>query len=444
MATYLRKVAVGIFLWVFLQGGHAIAGETAKEIERLLATGAAGQAYELGLARSAQEAGDPEFDFAFALAAIQVGHPERAVFALERVLFLFPENDRVRLELARAHFMLGNFPEARTQFELVLTHKPPKNVRERIQLFLAKIREQEAAIRPTYSAYTEIRVGHDTNINSATADTTVAVPALGLVTLAENAIELDDNFIELEVAGEALRPISKKKALFGKVAGIIRDNDDTDAFDTDTIQLRGGISFLGKRSLFRVPLQYERLDLDGEEFRRLFLAGLEWERPVGNADRLTVFGQVGAVEYPEQETRDVTVVLVGTTWTHRFPRANKQVFLGVYLGDEEADDDEPPVFQEHNGRDYFGLYGGFQWNITPKQLFYVNGNLQSIEHDAPQPVFGETRDEDFFQAAVGWNWQWRPKWTINIELSYYDNDSNIELFSYDRTVVHTGVRFDFY
>lgn len=434
----------GLLACVLLQVDPAEAASTAEDMQKLLDANAAGRAYDLGLQQLPQEAGDPQFDFAFGLAAMQVGHAEQAMFAFERVLLQFPENDRVRLELARAHFMLGNFPEARTQFEIVLTHKPPENVRERVQLFLAKIREQEAAVRSVFHGYIVLRGGHDTNVSAATADTQVQVPALGLVTLAENAVELAGNFAELELAGEALRPISKKKALFGKVTAIVRDNFDVDGdfneeFDQDTLQLRGGISFLGKKSIFRLPIQYEHLRLGGEEFRNLVLVAAEWERVFTEARRLTLFGQLGAVRYPDQSFRDVDLGVLGLAWTQRFSR--QQISIGVYYGAEEAVEDTPEA--EANSRSYPGLYGAYQWNITPRHLLYLNGNVQLIEHKEPQPVFDEKRDETFTEVRLGWSWRFRPKWTINTELKYTNNDSNLELFSYDRAQAFAGVRFDF-
>jgi tetratricopeptide (TPR) repeat protein len=436
---------LGVLLWVLLQGLPAVAGETAKEIERLLDAGSTQRAYQLAESRAAEEAGDPEFDFLYALAAIEVGHPERAVFALERVLFLHPQNDRVRLELARAQFLLGNYPEARTQFEWVLTHRPPTNVREQIKLFLAKINEQEKAVRPSFHSYVNVNSGHDTNINSATADSAVSSPLLPVIPLDETSQELADDFIELEIGGEALRPITKKKILFGKASFSTRDNLDTDEFDIDILGLRGGISFVGKNSIVRVPLQYEQLDLDGEDFRRLFITGIEWERPLTRLDRLAVFGQLGPIEYPDEEFRDVDLALVGVAWTHNFGQVNRLIALGIYYGDENADSDDPgDIPSEYWGRDYVGIYGRFAWNMTPRQAFYASASFQTIEHDAPDPSFGEVRDEDLSQITAGWRWQWRPKWTINVELSHYNNDSNLELYSYDRTQLYGGVRFGFY
>ncbi len=446
MAPYVR---LGALLGSLLCTGHVAATETAEEIQRLLSAGSAGPAYELGLDRLAKEAGNPDFDFAFGLAALQVGKAAQAAFAFERILLLYPENDRVRLELGRAQFTLGNFLEARTQFEIVLTHNPPPNVQERVKLFLAKIKEQEKAVRPVFHAYVATRLGYDSNVNAGPGDQLVPVSGLGTVVLAPGAVELSGNFLEAELAGEVLRPISKKKALFGKAAGVIRknfdvENDFDDEFDTARVLLRGGISFLGKRSILRLPLQYENIWLnsdDLEDFRRIFLAGIEWERSLGASDRIMPFGQLGAVRYPEQSFRDVNLGVAGVTWIHRFARANKEFRVGLYVGTE--DNVEDGAAAEAIARDYVGLFGLFQWNPTPRQLLFVNATLQASDYEGPQPVFAEVREDDYYALTAGWNWRWRPKWTINLELKYEKQESNLDIFTYDRTQVFGGVRFDF-
>ena len=138
------------------------------------------------------------------------------------------------------------------------------------------------------------------------------------------------------------------------------------------------------------------------------------------------------------------MALIGTAWTHNFGQANRLISLGIYFGDEKAGSNDPDIFREHWGRNYTGIYGRFNWNFTPRQTFYLSSSFQTIEHDAPDPVFGDVRDEDLAQITAGWRWQWQPKWTINVELSHYNNDSNLELYSYERTQLHGGVRFGFY
>jgi tetratricopeptide (TPR) repeat protein len=446
MPFYLR---LAVLLGVALYATHVAGAETAAEMQRLIDSGAAGQAYELGLSRLKTEAGNADFDFAFGLAAMQVGKPGQAVFAFERVLFLYPENDRVRLELARAQFVLGNLPEARTQFEIVLTHNPPPNVRERVQLFLSKIKEQEKAVRAVYHGYTSLKLGYDSNVNAGPADSLIPVPGLGTVVLAPAAVQLGGDFLEAELGGEVVRPISKKKALFGKISGLLRDYFNVDGgfddqFDYAQLNLRGGISFLGKKSVLRLPIEYQNLWLnsaDVQDFRRILLAGIEWERSLNSTNRIMPFGQIGGVRYPNQDFRNVNLALLGTTWIYRFPKANKQFRLGLYFGDEE--NVESGAAADAVARNYLGLFGLFQWNPTPRQLFFLNLTVQDNQYKEPQPVFGETREDTYFALSTGWNWRWKPKWTINIEVKYENQDSNLEIFQYDRTQVYGGVRFDF-
>ncbi|HEB98506.1 MAG TPA: tetratricopeptide repeat protein, partial [Thiotrichales bacterium] len=84
--------------------------------------------WEQWLDRAAAEAGDPDFDMAFGLAALEFGHPEQAVFAFERVLMIRPWDHRARLELGRAQLANGNFAAARESFQTVLDAQPPETV----------------------------------------------------------------------------------------------------------------------------------------------------------------------------------------------------------------------------------------------------------------------------------------------------------------------------
>ena len=64
------------------------------------------KAHELAMQHVASEEGDPEFDFYYGLAALETGHAEEASFVFERLVALHPENDRFRLEYARALYQI--------------------------------------------------------------------------------------------------------------------------------------------------------------------------------------------------------------------------------------------------------------------------------------------------------------------------------------------------
>ena len=70
--------------------GASLGGNPTETIKTLFAQGQFEQAYELGRAAEFNWEGDPEFDFNYGLAAIESGHYEDAIFALERVVFHAP------------------------------------------------------------------------------------------------------------------------------------------------------------------------------------------------------------------------------------------------------------------------------------------------------------------------------------------------------------------
>ncbi|HEY4637474.1 MAG TPA: hypothetical protein VIH23_04345, partial [Burkholderiales bacterium] len=70
----------------------ALADAVTDRARALLQRNDAQAAYKLLLPLEPQRAGDPEYDYLLGIAALDAGEPERAVFALERVLALQPDN----------------------------------------------------------------------------------------------------------------------------------------------------------------------------------------------------------------------------------------------------------------------------------------------------------------------------------------------------------------
>ena len=73
-----------------------------RQLDDLIKRGQYEEAYALASANLDQYEGEPEFDFLLGLAAMDSGRPTEAVFALERIAYLYPDQQRVKLELARA------------------------------------------------------------------------------------------------------------------------------------------------------------------------------------------------------------------------------------------------------------------------------------------------------------------------------------------------------
>ena len=147
------------FSWRVSSSHAAVPGNPTETIKTLYSQGQFEQAYQLGRAAEFNWEGDPEFDFNYGLAAIESGHYEDAIFALERVVFLRPDILRLRLELARAHFLNENFVAARAEFQRVLERSPPPNVQENIARFLAQMDAAQLAKRRQINGWGQLRGG---------------------------------------------------------------------------------------------------------------------------------------------------------------------------------------------------------------------------------------------------------------------------------------------
>ena len=104
MQRWIGVVARYVFVFSLVATTFsALADALTDQAKRLLAQKQPKQAYDLLLPQEAARAGDPEFDYLLGVAALDSGDRERAVFALERVLAVQPNNHLARAEIARAY-----------------------------------------------------------------------------------------------------------------------------------------------------------------------------------------------------------------------------------------------------------------------------------------------------------------------------------------------------
>ena len=199
LTRYLRSFHCAWCSCVLVLLIGSTANATAADLEQalsLLGAGDAEQAYLLLAPDEETEAGNPNFDYLLGLAALDSGRPGRAVFALERVLAADPTHARARAEIARAYFQLGELDTARGEFEAVKLQGVPPQVAEAMQRFLTAIDQRVDGNRRMLRGYIEAGLGYDSNINSATDQRNIAVPAFGglIFTLSDDGVEESDGF----------------------------------------------------------------------------------------------------------------------------------------------------------------------------------------------------------------------------------------------------------
>ncbi len=418
------------------------------------------QAYDLALPQLEEGEGEPEFDFYYGVAAIETGHINEGVFALERVLLVQPNNLRARLELARGYFILKEDSRAQQEFNAVLKQNPSANVQANVQRFLDAIRLREGRYRPTANAYVEAGFGHDTNVSSSTDGDVVLFNFL-----TSNLSDESDEFIYARAGGSYNKPFRPGRSLFTSVEVQSRHNLNDDNFDTSYINATAGLSIIKGADQYRVSLQGQKyhvgesnlndfLASDEDTFRQLIGINGEWRRTVSSATQVSLFGQVADLHYPGADIRDSLLFTAGVGATHVVSndeawvkRYKPVVFGSAWLGMEHSDD-RSQAAQSLADREFLGVRGGIRILPTAKLSLDASVTYQWGEYnDDSLIIFNSsgavTREDDFYYAAVGAKYLLTDQIILGGELSYTDNDSTLSLNDFDRTQARAYVRYSF-
>jgi tetratricopeptide (TPR) repeat protein len=442
----LPMLAFGINFHVFAAEDENLPPNA--ELDRLISAGQYQEAYDLGKPGLFDWEGDEAFDFLYGLAALEIGEPNEAVFALERTATTATDQvlrGRARLELARAYFLTNNLTASENLFNAVLQSDPPANVRQNIEAFLQLIETRQNARESAFSWTLSSSIGSDDNINSATSNSLIDTPLIGQIELSQDGRETDDNFNNSSLAMVYNYPLDRNRSIDARVNLTHLDNFNTDQFDIDS--LRGELAYLwgDETNQFRHGVSINKVNLDGEGFQDAVALNSSWQRSGSNGWYQSVSGSYSQIRFNTglgaelNDLRDVDQVLL-TAGLTKIAGAFTQS-LNLYHADE---DPENPNGGSHNGRRFTGLAYSVLYNLSTQHTPYLRISTQDVEHDDEHPVFINTvRSDDNQSATAGWFWQASRKLMVSGDVSYTENSSNIELFDFSRFRFQAGFRYRF-
>jgi tetratricopeptide (TPR) repeat protein len=430
------------YAFVFSLGACAssvLADALTDRAQRLLSQKQAKQAYDLLLPQEGARAGDPEFDYLLGLAALDSGNLERAVFALERVLAVQPTNHLARAEIARAYLEMGERDAARQEFETVRRQPIPEDAKVTIDRFLSAIAASDVT---QVTGFVELGVGHDTNVNSATSSSQIALPVLGgiIATLNQNAQRRSDNFGALSGGVNVTHRLSPEWAVVGGAVGAGKFNRNANEFDTLTLDGNLGVRWSRNKEAITVGMQLQQFDLDYARFRETTGAIAQWQHLFDEFHQATLFTQYSELRYPSQEIRNANRTIVGAAYSQAFKNQYSPVLFGtVYTGREDEIAADVPQL----GHVPFGVRLGGEARITTGLSAFANTSYEYRRYGGPDPLFLVNRKDRQFDVSGGLSYILRPGTTLIGQVAHTDNHSNVELNRFRRTLTTVSVRFNF-
>ncbi len=428
---------IGIFFAVL--SVSVLADATIERARRLLEQQQPKQAYELLLPLESQRAGDPQYDYLLGIAALDSGQVERAIFALERVLAVQPDNALARAEIARAYYLGGERETARKEFENVTRQRIPPRARETVDRYLSAIAASEIT---RVQAYFEVGFGSDSNVNSATASSQIALPSLGgvIATLQPGATQDSDLFTGLAGGVNFTRKLNDAWSAVGSASAYGSFYRDATDFNRLTVDGSLGARWAKEANAITVGALAQSFQLQNDRYRDSWGGVAQWQHSYDERRQLTGYIQHARLHYPSQDIRDADRDIVGVAYAQAFAGSYTPVLYGSLYGGQEKERASGVPWLGHTP---VGVRLGGQATLGSGWSAFGSLAFEQRRYDGADPTFLATRRDDQTDAGVGVGYLLRPGVTLLGQVNLTDNDSNIQLYKFRRTVALVSVRFNY-
>ena len=437
----IRATRVSVFVGVILAtlSLSAFADAALEHAKQLLVEHQPKQAYEMLAPLEPQRAGDPEFDYLLGIAALDSGEIERAIFALERVLAVQPDNALARAEIARAYYLAGERDTARREFENVKHEKIPEKARETVDRYLSAIAASEVT---RVQAYFEMGIGSDSNVNAATASSQIAIPSLGgvIATLNPGTTQNSDLFTGMAGGVNFTHKLSDTWAAVGSAAATGSFYRDATDFNRLTLDGSLGARWAKDADAITVGALAQDFQLQNDRYRDAWGGVAQWQHSYDERRQITGYLQHARLHYPSQNVRDADRDIAGIGYAQAFAGTYTPVlYASVYAGQEKERDSQFPWL----GHKPAGLRLGGQATLGNGWSAFGSLAFEQRRYNGADPTFLETRRDNELDAGAGLGYLIRAGVTLLGQVSHTDSDSNIQLYKFRRTVGLISVRFNY-
>lgn len=394
-------------------------------------------------------------EFDAALQAIEEDRLRTARNRLTALLAANPSLSRARLELARVHYLDSDYAQARTEARRVLDDPDaPPSVRVTILAFLAQIDADEKRFAARHQWAPSLYAGlmYDSNVNVGPSrdiintGSVVCTPALPCT-----ADSPEKDFAAVISPGIVHTYNPNRRFDWGEQQGSFlwesqanayyRAYFDESDFNLGVLTLRTGPAWVVPgRWRAGVGLQLDQIFLGDESLALFSSLNPNISFQVGDNTEIALDGLVTQRHYWEdsEEDRDGWYRSASVLATRYFSERRFALQAGAGYSDFDADADR----FGHSGPD---LTGGLLWQAWSSGLVFARISYRRYEFDGPEsfPFEDQVRDDDELRYYLGFQHDFRAgtlrNWSLLGSWTHTDNDSNVQIYEYDRDMLNLGL-----
>lgn len=419
-----------------------------EQAQQQLANGNAAQALTLLQQSEGQLAGHPEFDFLLGQSALHADEPSLAAFAFERCLAINPQHELCRLGILHAHVQLNETHSARTEIRQLRQSARTSEVQATIAHYLDLLSQAETdSLTPQLSSYIQVGVGYDTNINSATDLSEIALPGLDDATylLPKEHQRQKSGFATARYHVRYVRPLDQKWSLTAQGTISARGNFDTGRYNHLVSTLQLGIDRSVNQHQFSTKIQLQNYRLRNRNFRNSGSILTQYAYSFNNTTELSVFGQATKINYsgnryaPNNSRRNAKRFVGGLTLLKGLANERAVGYLTAYGGTHQKTKHMGPKNQNHR---LAGVRIGGTYLVTPRFMIQAGVSIERRHFRHEHSSFGTRRKDTFYDVNLGAAYAINRKLSLRPQYQYYTNRSNIPLSRYKRHIFMLNLRYD--
>ena len=431
--------ARALLLAVAMAFGQAALGEDPDiaRAEQLVREGRYQEAYDLLAPFEAAGATDPAFGYLLGRAALGTNRPDKARALLEQSLKARPESISARLALGRAYYALGQYAEAKIEFETVFSFDNlPPDLESQVQIYAGTAEQYlDKGERLTWFGYAETGIGQY-RVNSTRG------------TQAFGGDDRRDTFYNARVGGALDYFIADNYSLDASLDYRFRYYDNPDIRNDSDWRWRAAVTrALGENSIAFGTRG--RVSYRGEGIHRTDYSLFATYRHRLDADNLVSFGaEVQRRHYPNGPLRERsrTTSTANAGWTRGFADGKASFSLrgwGGYNYATSRPDGDSAVYGATASLDYTfsERVGGFLFGWWEHDNF--NTDRVHFHPDALDEGVILRRQDNLYEVGAGVVWEFVRNWTLRPEILYIRDQSNATAFNYSSTEVWLNVRYGF-
>lgn len=418
-----------------------------EQAQKLLIAKQPGQALTLLEAAHDPAAAPTQELFLLGMAAKQSENIRKAESYFRAAVQREPGAGRIRLELAEVLFRQGKFDASREELTAVRAMNPPEQVRKNIDGFIAQVDAAKAdpSIRPqgpqkNWSAYVTVGLTSDSNVNAGPSDDTIFLYGLPF-TLSSDAQETKDAAAFLRTGISHQVPLGENMAWRSGAHLSLTNYFDADAYDTVSLSASTGPVFkLGDKGLVSIPITYDvqRYSEQGSWYSQSFGIAPRFQYTVHPNLQFYLDTSISRKRYKDNSDRNLTAYTFSPSLNYQ-PHENGNIAFGLQYG------------RERSGLDIYantvrGAYIGYQHVFRDQGIrASVTASYTDTQFDGIQAAYAEARHDISrkLSANISYIIPDTEGLTVGGSASYQENDSNLDINTYDRTLLSLSITKQF-